>query len=317
MRVTGVAASPRRPDLWAAGELVLVPRAASLAGVDVLHSMANFGPVSGSFTRVLTLHDLQFRALPELMPTARRIATAALLAVGARRADRLIAVSAAMREEIASWLPSTTGRIEVISNGVGLPASVPPPDVLSFTQEHRIDHRGAVAVISSNLPHKNLAAVVDALELLQEDERPTALFAGLGTDNGELAARAKSVGVESSVRLLGYCTRDTLEALYGAASCVVFPSLYEGFGLPVLEAMARGVPVACSNLPVLREVTGGHAVDFTPTEPSAIADAIRQLVSNPDLRYALSAAGRAQAGSLSWARAATATLACYERAAAR
>jgi glycosyltransferase involved in cell wall biosynthesis len=315
MRVTGIPVSPRRPDLWAAGELVLLPHASSLARVDVLHSMANFGPASGSFKRVLTLHDLQFRALPELMPRARRIATGTLLALGARRADRVIAVSAPMRDQIASWLPATRDRIDVISNGVGMPADVSASELLSFAQEHRIEDRAAVAVISSNFPHKNLAAVIDALALLGEDERPTVLFAGLGTDTGELGERVRTAGVESNVRLLGYCSRHAIEALYRTATCVVCPSLYEGFGLPVLEAMARGVPVACSEIPALREVTGGDAVHFAPTDPSAIADALRRLLSSPDLRQKLSAAGRTRADGFSWAQAASATLACYERAA--
>ena len=136
-------------------------------------------------------------------------------------------------------------------------------------------------------------------------------FAGHGTDTGGLRARAAQAGVADDVRLLGAVDPDRLESLYAAAAVVATPTRFEGFGLPVLEAMARGVPVACSELPVLREVAGDAAVYFNASDPTSVADAIRTaLIEGERLR----AAGRARAAQFSWAAAARATAEVYERA---
>ena len=124
--------------------------------------------------------------------------------------------------------------------------------------------------VASDLPHKNLAALIDGLAAL--DERPVLAFAGHGTDTGDLRARAAQAGVADDVRLLGAVDPDRLESLYAAAAVVATPTRFEGFGLPVLEAMARGVPVACSELPVLREVAGDAAVYFDASDPSSVAE---------------------------------------------
>ena len=135
------------------------------------------------------------------------------------------------------------------------------------------------------------------------------MFAGHGTDTGALGARAAERGVE--VRLLGGVDPERLESLYAAASVVATPTRFEGFGLPVLEAMARGVPVACSELPVLREVAGDAAVYFDASDPRSVADAIRTALIEGDR---LRAAGLARAAEFSWAAAARATAEVYERA---
>ena len=130
----------------------------------------------------------------------------------------------------------------------------------------------------------------------------------------ELRSRAAELGIDRDVRFLGWISAAELEGLYAAASCFVFPSLAEGFGLPVLEAMARGVPVACSARGSLAEVAGDAALLFDPESEPAIADAIRNLLSNSALRDRLRAAGRAQAARFPWSACADGTLASYERA---
>jgi glycosyltransferase involved in cell wall biosynthesis len=130
----------------------------------------------------------------------------------------------------------------------------------------------------------------------------------------ELRRRTAELGMTDDVRLRGWIEPEELEGLYDAAACLVCPSLHEGFGLPVLEAMARGVPVACSGRGALGEVAGEAALRFDPESVREIATAIERLLTDPAEAQRLRAAGRERASQFSWANAAAGTLACYERA---
>jgi glycosyltransferase involved in cell wall biosynthesis len=133
----------------------------------------------------------------------------------------------------------------------------------------------------------------------------------------ELRALASERGVQSSVHFPDWLSNDDLEDLYGLARCFVLASLQEGFGLPMLEAMARGVPVACSDIPVLREVAADAALLFDPRDAASIAAAIRRLLDDDDLAGRLRAAGTARCAAFTWDRTAQATLASYRRALAQ
>ena len=288
---------------WAMGELFGLPRAAR--HLDLLHGVANFGPLGGGPPRVLTVHDVLWRKLPDAVPTALRLGTNVLVTGAARRARRVITVSHASAADLAEELGITN--VDVVPNGV-TPPPADPPQPADIGQ----GDRPLVLSVASDLPHKNLAALIDGLAAL--DERPVLAFAGHGTDTGDLRARAAQAGVADDVRLLGAVDPDRLESLYAAAAVVATPTRFEGFGLPVLEAMARGVPVACSELPVLREVAGDAAVYFDASDPRSVAGAIRTaLIEGGRLR----AAGLARAGQFSWAAAARATAEVYERALTR
>ncbi len=297
-RVVRVESSGVARGSWAAGELLRLPRAAR--GLDLLHSVANFGPLAGGPPRVLTVHDVLWRRLPDAVPTAMRLGTNVLVTAAARRARRVITVSHASAADVRSELKIQN--VDVVPNGVTPPPADPPPPA-----DLGQGDRPVVLSVASDLPHKNLAALIDGVAELAD--RPLLVFAGHGTDTGALGSRAASRGVE--VRLLGGVDPARLEALYAAATVVATPTRFEGFGLPVLEAMARGVPVACSELPVLREVAGDAAVYFDSSDPRSLGDAIRTtLIEGERLR----AAGLTRAAEFSWAAAARATAEVYERA---
>jgi glycosyltransferase involved in cell wall biosynthesis len=328
VRAVTLPVSARSRAQWALGELLLVSVAARRARVDVLHSMANFAPPWGRFRRVVTIHDLQYLAVPELLSPANRLATSALVSLAARRAQRIIAVSAAGADEIAAGLHVTRAHIDVVPNGVRLPPAAPasaspsspspPASSTSMTDELRArlrtDDRPLALAVATHLPHKNLPALIDGLALIPSAERPLLAIAGHDTDDGRLQARAATAGVGEDVRLLGHCSTTELDALYALAACLVLPTLHEGFGLPVLEAMARSLPVACSDIPALREVGGSAALYFDPRSPAQIAAAICELISDTGLAGRLRELGRVQAAGFSWAAAAATTLACYRRA---
>ena len=288
--------SARRESAWALGEAVALGRAAATARLDVLHSPANLGSAWGPFARVLTLHDLMYRSRARLVTRATRLGTDAVLVPAARRAHRLITATEASREEIAGALGIPVGRIAVVPHGTSArPARTPRP----------VDTGGRrlVLAVGTNVPHKNHDALLAGLA--RRAERPLLAIAGHGTD--ALAARAAELGVDADVRLYGAVDRDTLEDLYAAADSYVTATLHEGFGLPVIEAMSRGVPVAASNIPVLREVAGELATWFDPGDPAAVAAALGPLPDRGD-------AGRSRAARYTWAATAEATLAVYAEA---
>jgi glycosyltransferase involved in cell wall biosynthesis len=304
--------SGRSAAQWAIGELALLPRAAARGRIEVLHSLANFGPATGRFARVLTIHDLQYRAMPELLTRARRAGTAAMMRAAAKRASRVIAVSNFTAGELIGPLGLPADKIDVIPNGIAGPTADPVGETV-LRERQRLGDRPVVLSVATALPHKNLGELLAAIALIPPDRRPALVLVGAGTDGRELAARAETAGVTGDVRLLGYQPPEVLEGLYRLAACIVMPTLYEGFGLPVLEAMVRGVAVACSEIPTLRELAGDAALYFKPRAPE-IAAVIRRLVGDSMLRARLGEAGRVRAERYSWQRAAEATLGSYRRA---
>lgn len=302
--------SARSRARWAVGELGGVARAAAAAGVDLLHAPANFGPPLGPFARVLTLHDLIFRTLPQLTPPAVRLATEAMVVPAARRADRVVTVSEASRREIVERLGIPAERVVAIPNGIA-PAPAPIGREAARARLGLPADASIALAVATDLPHKNHGALIDGLAALPPARRPLLLIAGHGTDGGALAQRAREQGVADAVRSLGAVSAERLELLYGAADLYVTATLHEGFGLPLLEAMARGLPVACSDLPVLREVAGGNAAAWLdPQRPESVAAALRRGLERPGD----AAAARAHAATFSWGRAATATLAVFDAA---
>jgi glycosyltransferase involved in cell wall biosynthesis len=304
--------SARRRTQWAFGELVSVAMAARRARVELLHSMANFAPPWGPFRRVVTIHDLHFQAVPELLSWPMRTGSSMLVRMGARHSDRIIAVSASGREEILAGLGIERDRIDVIPNGVRPPP--PAPSTTGVRERHRLGRRTVVLTVASNLPHKNLPVLIEALAAVGAEERPLLVLAGQGTDDETLRAQTAALGVAEDVRLLGSVSTEELDSLYALADCLVLPTLHEGFGLPVLEAMARSVPVLCSDIPALREVAGDAALYFQPYSLTQIAAALVRALSDPGLSANMRKLGHARAGHFSWSAAATRTLESYRQA---
>lgn len=307
-----VPASARSRAQWAGGELGMIALAAQRANVELLHSMANFAPPWGRFKRVVTIHDLLYRAVPERISAPVRVLTGALVTLAARRADRIVAVSGAGADELVEELGIERARIDVVPNGVRPPHPGPPPE--RVRERFGLGERTVALSVATNLPHKNLPVLIDALALIEQAERPLLVFAGHGTDDGSLQRHALAAGVDPDVRTLGACTTGELDGLYAAAGCLVLPTLHEGFGLPVIEAMARSLPVACSDIAALREVGGSAARYFDPRSPREIARALGELLGDAELARRLAEAGRERAGHFSWSAAAAGTLASYRRA---
>ncbi len=176
--------------------------------------------------------------------------------------------------------------------------------------EHRV-----LLSLSAKRAHKNLLALIGALARIAPERRPLLVLPGYPTAHEtELRERTHTLGIEDDVRFPAWVSAEELEGLWGLAEAFVFPSLYEGFGLPVLEAMARGVPVACSDASSLPEVAGDAALLFDPRDESAIARALSRLLDDPELRDRLRARGLARVAEFTWERTARLTLESYRRA---
>lgn len=300
---------------WVRGEQQLLPRLAQRAKVDVLHSLANTGPGWGRFRRVVTIHDLIYHVVGEARGGLRARGMRLLLPLAVRGNSRIIVDAAATVPDLERHLGVPTSQVDVVPLGYGSRRRVEPMPEAELRRRIDGGDRQIVLSVSAKLPHKNLVRLIGALAAVPADSRPLLVLPGYPTPHEEqLKARADALGVRDDVRFLGWVSEQELEGLYAAAACFVFPSLYEGFGLPVLEAMARGLPVACSARGALAEVAGGAALLFDPESELAIARAVQELLADPARARRLSEAGSAQAARFSWQATATGTLASYQRA---
>ncbi len=303
---------------WVLGEQTLLPVLARRAGVELMHSLASTAPVWGPFRRVVTVHDLIYARFPDAHSGIRDKGMRVLVPAGARRSHRVIADSQSTRDDLVSMLGIDERHIDVVPLGLGTVQRVPVLGEAQTRERFDLGARAVLLSLSAKRPHKNLAALIGALALIPADRRPVLIMPGYPTwHEQELRERAAAAGVAQDIRFLDWVSGEELEGLWAVASAFVFPSLYEGFGLPVLEAMARGVPVACSNASSLPEVAGDAALLFDPTSESQIADAVGVLLDNAAEAERLRVAGLQRAATFTWKRTAELTLASYERAFSR
>ncbi|HYZ81046.1 MAG TPA: glycosyltransferase family 1 protein [Solirubrobacteraceae bacterium] len=300
---------------WVRGEQQLLPPRAHRAGVDLLHSLANTAPVWGPYRRVTTIHDLIHRTVPEAHPGVRAHGMRLLVGLAARRTHRIIASSHNTAAELERLLHTPAGKVDVVPLGIGHVQRAQPLPEPELRARLDAGMRPIALSVSAKLPHKNLRRLVTALSLIPAQERPLLVLPGYRTPHEtELQHLARQLEVDDVIRWLGWIPAAELEGLYAAAAMFVFPSLAEGFGLPILEAMSRGVPVACSDRGAIAEVAGDAALQFDPESPGDIAQAMTRLLRDDNLARRLSQAGRRRAGEFSWEATTAGTLASYARA---
>jgi glycosyltransferase involved in cell wall biosynthesis len=301
---------------WVRGEQMLLPRLAQAAGVDVVHSLGSTSPSWGRFARVVTVHDLIYRILPEAHGGARALGMRVLVPLAVRRSDRIVAVSENTKRDMVSMLGVEPGRIDVVYPGHGSPSNVTPLREAEVRRRLELGDRPVLLSLSAKRPHKNLGLLLEALAALET--RPILVLAGYPTEHElELRAKAAALGIAEDVRWPGWLSPEEVEGLWAITVGFVFPSLYEGFGAPPLEAMVRGVPVACSNAGATPEIAGEAALLFDPHDPQGVASAVRRLLAGGPEVEKLKRAGIARAGEFTWERTARGLLATYERAARR
>ena len=270
-RGDGRLATVRRDALWYPFRL------AGVSGrVDVLHCTTFRAPISPRAPTVVTVHDLAVLRHPETFPRWHRTTGALALRGGVRAADAIVAVSAFTRDELVDLLDVPRERIRIVANGVD---AVFSPDGPAAEGDY-------VLAVGTLEPRKNLATAVAAARVAGVDLR---------------VAGAVGWGDVATPGWVGEPSDEELAALLRGAGCLVYPSLYEGFGLPILEAMACGTPVVTSRGGATEEIAGGAAVLVDPHDPASVADGIEEARSR---RGELRASGLARAAAFTWRRAA-------------
>jgi glycosyltransferase involved in cell wall biosynthesis len=294
-------------------EQLLLPGLARRHRLDLLHSLGTTAPRFPGIPSVVTIHDLIYATHPEAHTPAMRLGMRALVPQAVRGAGRVIANSGATAAEVENRLGVPSSRIDVVH----LAGRARGPATPEGELRERLGIGDAPIVLSvlAMRPHKNLAGLLEAFARLEVRPEPVLIIPGYATGfESELRDRIRSLGLRRRVRLPGWISDPDLEGLYDAAACFVFPSFAEGFGIPVLEAMERGVPVACSNAGALPEVAGDAARYFDPGSVGAIAASIDAMLADGSLRAHLADRGRQRAASFSWERTASETIAAYGRA---
>lgn len=291
----------------------MVPRLLRRLDANVYHSAYYLMPYYPGMPALLTLYDLIPILLPAHSTPRARLLFRWTTALALRASRHCLAISQATRRDVLAHFRVSPAHITAIPLAAD-PAFRPQP-------AHAIEDIRApynlpehfVLYLGSNKPHKNLVRLIEAWARIAPQAPTTDLvIAGAWLDrHPEPRQRAVALGLDDRVRWLGPVAGDDLPALYAAATAFVFPSLYEGFGLPPLEALACGTPVACSNTSSLPEVVGDAALTFDPTSVEAIAAALCRLLDNPALRDDLHERGLARAATFSWQQTATATLTQY------
>ena len=296
----------------ARGQWLTIPRAAAVRGLDVVHGLANVAPlVAPGVATVVTLLDLIWLRHPGTMTARETLAMKLSALPSARTADRVIAISNAARDDMVTTLGLHTDRIAVTPLGVRLSTEGRVTQEAELRARLGLGSRPVVLCVSQKRVHKNLARLVRAMPGLDA----VLVLPGARTPHElELRHLAAELGIEDRVRFPEWLDQAELEGLYRMAACFCLPSLEEGFGLPVLEAMARGVPVCCSDASSLPEVVGTAGLLFDPRDVSAIRGAVERLVTDASVARELARQGRTRAREFTWRRTAELTLAAYSQA---
>jgi glycosyltransferase involved in cell wall biosynthesis len=302
--------------LWrAVWEYRRLPRVAGRAGLDLFHGLGSLSPAVPSCPLVLTVHDLIYHHYPAAVPPGHRLFMAWVLPRAARRADRIIVPSRWTARDVVERLGVPEERVRVVPEGPG-------NDFRPVTDEVRLGaalakyrvRRPYVLSVARTYPHKNLAGLLRAYAVLRSRGRRDVQLVLVGEryQTGHALDRlAAELGVADGVVFTGFAGPEELNALYSAAAVFAFPSLAEGFGLPVLEAMACGAPVVASDASAVPEVVGDAGLVTDARDPEAFAAAMARLLDDGALREELRAKGLARASQFTWEANARATLAAY------
>jgi glycosyltransferase involved in cell wall biosynthesis len=289
---------------------------------DVFHAPHYILPAGVRCRSVVTIHDCIHLMFPQYLPNRAAYAYArASMWAAARRSDRILTVSEASKRDILHFFNVPPEKIVVVYNAIDDHFWLSPPaeDVARVRERYQLDQR-FVLYVGNIKPHKNLVRLIEAFDELRDTGFDDLKLLIIGDEISKLPALRRAVHrhkLHKHVRFLGYVSDDTLRILYRLAAVFVFPSLYEGFGLPPLEAMASGTPVVTSNESSLPEVAGDAAVLVDPYDVDSIVGGMRRVLSDPAFAAELSRRGPERAREFSWERSVQKTRKVYQDVASR
>lgn len=309
--IVDVGALPRlKRYAW---EQFALPRDLKRRGVALLHSPHYTSPVISPCPRVVTVHDMTFFLMPERFKPARRLPYQLATRAASRLAKRIIVPSLSTSNDLQRILHTPENQIVVTPEGAAPQFHpVEAEEAARVAAKYRLQP-GYLLSLGTQEPNKNRGAIIQALSKLVGAGRDIhlAVVGGGGWRTETEQADIESLGLSSRIHYTGYVAEEDLPAIYSAASVFLFPSLYEGFGLAALEAMACGVPVVTSNTSSLPEVTGAAALLIDPRDPAALADATARILDDSALAQRLREEGPKRAARFTWEACAEATVAVY------
>ncbi len=305
--------NPRVRVPW---EQFVAPVLLRALGVDVYHGVLNVMPLVGAVPSVVTIHDLSPFLFPQTFRRVNRVYTRWAIKVASRHARQLIAVSEFTKQEMIRWLHVPAERITVTYNGVDQRFAPPDPILLEAFRRRVGLPEQFILFIGTLEPRKNVPTLLEAYARIADDTNvPLILGGGKGWLYDEIFAKAEQLNLGDRIRFAGFIDDADLPLWYAAATVFTLPSLYEGFGIPLIEAMACGTPVVASTSSSLPEIVGDAGLLVSPKDPDALGAAILQLLRDPDLRDELRTRGFLRARRFSWYEMAERTIGVYQRAA--
>jgi glycosyltransferase involved in cell wall biosynthesis len=290
---------------YSISEQLMIPWALKREGVTLFHAPHYVLPPLVQCRSVVTIHDCIHLMFPQYLPQ-RGAFTYAKWSIrqAARRATRVMTVSESSKRDILRFVDTEPGKIDVIYNAYDERFAIEPreDDVVRVRERYQL-HDEFVLYAGNVKPHKNLERLIDAFHIVRNRGLDHLKLVLIGDDMSKYTALRRAVHkhqLHKYVRFLGYLPEETLAVMYRLAGVFVFPSLYEGFGLPPLEAMASGTPVVTSNVSSLPEVAGDAAVLVDPYDANAIADGMYRVLTDNSLRSELRRRGPERASQFSW-----------------
>ncbi len=297
--------------LW---EQLAWPISAWRRELDLLHSMAFVSPYASLKPSVVTVYDLSFIHYKEQFPRLRQVYLAGLSRRSCRSARRVVTISESGRQDVHRQFGVPLDRIDVVSPGVDDLYQPLSPDVIAdFRRQKQLPEQFLLHV-GTLQPRKNIPMLVDAFADLVDVDVALVLVGGKGWMYEEIFEGVRAKGLDERVRFTGYVPDAELPLWYNAASALVFPSYYEGFGMPVLEAMACGTPVIAAHTSAIPEATGDAALLFDPKDKEALHERMAAVLDDRALADKMRRKGLAQAARYTWPRAAREMLDVYGRA---
>jgi glycosyltransferase involved in cell wall biosynthesis len=290
---------------YSIAEQVRIPIALHREGVTLFHAPHYVLPPLVPCRSVVTIHDCIHLMFPQYLPNRFALGYARTsIGLATHRATRVLTVSESSKRDILRFVDTNPDKIDVIYNAYDDRFGVEPreEDVVRVRERYQL-HDEFVLYAGNVKPHKNLERLIEAFDRVRQRGLDHLKLVMIGDEISKYAALRRAVHrhqLHKYVRFLGYLPEETLAVMYRLAGVFVFPSLYEGFGLPPLEAMARGTPVVTSNVSSLPEVAGDAAVLVDPYDPDAIADGIQRVLTDEKLRRDLRMKGLARAKQFSW-----------------
>jgi len=305
---------------YSIAEQITIPWRLRREHVALFHAPHYVLPPLVSCRSVVTIHDCIHLMFPQYLPNRLALAYARTsIAMASKRATRVLTVSESSKRDILRFVDVPADKIDVIHNAYDERFGVEPreEDVVRVRERYQL-HDEFVLYAGNVKPHKNLGRLIEAFHLVRNRGLQHLKLVLIGDEISKYAALRRAVHqhqLHKYVRFLGYLPEETLAVMYRLAGVFVFPSLYEGFGLPPLEAMASGTPVVTSNVSSLPEVAGDAALLADPYDPAAIADAIYRVLTDESLRRDLRHKGLARAQQFSWEASVRRVLEIYRQVA--